>query len=369
MQTITDPLEHTTTYGYDPDRNRTSVTDADGNTTTYTYDASDQQVAVHRADGTTLRTTYWPDGTVKDQIDGAGHITHYEYDPLARESSVTDPLGRTKSYGYDGGGNRTTITDPEGRTTTMSYDAANQLTGISFSDGTTPNVSDITYDADGERTGENDGSGRWSWTWDSLHRLTSVTEGNSGTVSYQYNLRNEPTQITYPGGQNVARGYDDAGRWTSVTDWLGNTTTFGYDRSANLTTETLPASTGVVDAFTYAADDSLTAIKDTNASATLFSASYARDANRQLTSDSSTSPGSNYGYDALNRVCYAGPTAGSCSSPSTGAAPYSYDAADNLTDNGGSAQTFNAGDEITSASPPSVTITNPGIRARAPEPT
>ncbi len=348
-----DPLGHKTTSQYDPDQNLIASTDADGNTTTYTYDAADEQTAVHRADGTTLQTTYWPDGTVREQIDGAGHVTGYEYDPLGRVSAVTDPLRRTTRHGYDAAGNRITVTDPEGRITTTTYDAANEPTSITYSDGKTPNVTGITYDADGQRTGETDGSGAWSWTWDSLHRLTSVTEGNNGTVKYQYDLRNDVTGITYPDGHTVTRGYDDAGRWTSVTDWLGNTTTFSYNPDGNLTTETLPSATGITDTSTYANDDTLSSISDTHGASTMFAANYTRDANRQLKSDNSQpAPEGGYAYNALNQLCYAGSGTGSCTSPPAGASQYQYDSADNLTRMGATAQTFDAADELTSTSTP-----------------
>ena len=348
-----DPLGHKTTSQYDSDHKLIASTDANGNTTTNTYDAADEQTAVHRADGTTLQTTYWPDGTVKEQIDGAGHPTRYEYDPLGRVSAVTDPLGRTTQYGYDLAGNRITVTDPVGRVTATTYDAANEPTSITYSDGKTPNVAGITYDADGERTAETDGSGAWSWRWDSLHRLTNVTEGNSGTVKYQYDLRNSPTMITYPNGHSVTRGYDAAGRWTSVTDWLGNTTNFAYDPDGNMATETLPAGTGITDTSTYANDDTLSAINDKRGASTLFAANYTRDANRQLTGDSSqpTTEGG-YGYTALNQLCYAGTGTGSCTSPLSGATQYQYDSADNLVRMGATTQTFDAANELTSASAP-----------------
>ncbi len=349
-----DPLGHRTTSQYDPDQNLSASTDADGDTTTYTYDAADERTAVHRADGTTLQTTYWPDGTVREQIDGAGHATSYQYDPCGRVSAVTDPLGRTTRYGYDPAGNRITVTDPEGRVTTTTYDAANEPTSITYSDGKTPSVTGITYDADGQRIGMTDGSGTWSWTWDSLHRLTSVTEGNNGTVKYQHDLRNDPTTITYPDGHSVTRGYDAAGRWTSVTDWLGNTTTFSYDPDENITTETLPAGTGVIDTSTYANNDTLSSISDRRGADTLFAANYSRDANRQLTGDSSQPESENgYGYTALNQLCYTGTGTGSCASPPPGATQYQYDSADNLTRIGATTQTFDAADELTSTSTPS----------------
>jgi YD repeat-containing protein len=65
-----------------------------------------------------------------------------------------------------------------------------------------------------------------AWVWDSLHRLTSYTNGAGAQIQYGYNLRNLRTAMTYPGTFSVTRGYDDAGRLTSVQDWLSNTTSF-----------------------------------------------------------------------------------------------------------------------------------------------
>lgn len=43
--------------------------------------------------------------------------------------------------------------------------------------------------------------------------------------------------ITYPTGNVVTRGFDDAGRLNSVQDWLTpKATTFGYDSDGNWTT-------------------------------------------------------------------------------------------------------------------------------------
>jgi YD repeat-containing protein len=176
---------------------------------------------------------------------------------------VTDALGNATSYAYDGAGNRLTQQDPGGNCsatpktgcTTLTYDLANQLKTITYSDGVTPNVTNISYDGDGQRSGMADGTGTSAWVWDSLHRLTSYTNGAGAQVQYAYNLRNLPATVTYPGSLNVTRGYDNAGRLTSVQDWLSNTTAFGYDVNSNLTTETLPTASGVVDSFSFDAAD------------------------------------------------------------------------------------------------------------------
>ena len=82
-------------------------------------------------------------------------------------------------------------------------------------------------------------------------------------------------------------------------------------------------------------------------------ANYTRDANRQLSSDSSLSaPEGSYSYTALNQLCYAGNATTPCSAPPPGPTPYKYDSADNLIRLGVTTQTFDAAGELTSASAP-----------------
>ena len=360
VQTVTDPLGHATTYGYDADRHKTSVKDGDGNTTTSVYDLANELTQTERADSpqTTLTTDYNADGTVADQKDGKGNaVLSYGYDALARVTTVTDALSHVTTSTYDGTGNRLTQTDPGGSCTgtvsgctTFTYDADNEPLSITYSDGTTPGVSGVTYDADGHRTAMTDGTGTSSWTYDSLGRLTSSTNGNSAEVQWAYDLRNLPTTVTYPGGHAVTDGYDDAGRMTSVEDWLGtpNTTTFGYDADSNLTTETFPSGSGLVDTFGFNAADQMTSVSDVTGGTTLFSATYTRDANGQLASDTSVpSASGSFKYSPLNQLCYAGSSSSSaCASPPSGATAYGFDAADNLTTTGGATQAFNAADEL-----------------------
>ena len=373
---LTDPENHTTTWHYDPNQNLDRVTDADNNLTTSVYDADNELTQVKRADSpqTTLTTDYNPDGTVADQKDGKNNaIQMYAYDSLAHVTTVSDALNNVTTYVYDAYGNMLSKQDPGGNCsaqpaigcTAYSYDAANQLTGINYSDGVTPNVSGITYDRDGQRLTMTDGTGTSNYGWDSLHRMVSYTNGNGAQVQWLYNLRNLVTTIKYPGALNVTRGYDNAGRWTSVQDWNSNTTSFGYDANSNLTTETFPATSSVVDTFTFNAADQMTNVASVKGgNTTLFSAGYTRDLANQLTSDSSAASGTgSYKYTALNQLCYAGSSNGNaCSSPPTGSIAYKYDAADNLIQKGSTTQqAFNSADELcwtasssaSCASPPS----------------
>jgi RHS repeat-associated protein len=355
---VTDPLNGKTTYHYDPNQNLDAVTDADSNVTTNVYDLDNELTQVKRADSpqTNVTTDYNADGTVLDQKDGKGNpIMTYAYDSLARVTSVTDALNNVTTYTYDGNGNRLSKQDPGGNCsatpatgcTTFTYDASNELVAVTYSDGVTPNVSNISYDADGQRTGLSDGTGSSSWAWDSLHRMISYTNGNGAQVQWAYNLRNLPTTITYPGSLNAIRGYDSAGRLSSIQDWNSNTTTFGYDPNSNLTTETFPTASGVVDTSTFDNADRQTATTVTKV-VPLFTANYTRDPANQLTADTSASAGTgSYKYTPLNQLCYAGAAnLTACSSPPPGSTSYKYDAADNLIQSGSTQQAFNNADQV-----------------------
>jgi len=342
--TVTDQLGHQAKTTYDADGNAITVQDADGNVSQHAYDLANEQLSVTRADGTVTKTDYWPDGTVQDQVDGLGRATSYAYNGLAQLTSVTDPLGRQTQYTYDGAGNRLTLVDAQSKTTTYGHDAADELVSISYSDGVTPNVHDIQYDADGQRLQMIDGTGKSTWTWDSLHRMTNYTNGANQAVAYTYDLADHATTIAYPGGtgHNVTRGYDDAGRLHTVTDWLSHTTTFGYDPNSNETSEQYPNTTTANLGFNAA--DQLTSITDVQGTSnTLASFTYTRDGNGMVTSTTPTGVSQNpetYGYTGLNQL------------GGSNSAGYAYDPADNLTRFGSQVGSYDAANELTSMASP-----------------
>ena len=139
-----------------------------------------------------------------------------------------------------------------------------------------------------------------------------------------------------------------SGRWTKVTDWNTNTTSFKYDVNSNLTKETLPASTTVVDTYGYNPADGLTSISDKAGSTSIFSASYTYNSDLLLASDTAAPANqTKFKYTGLNQLCYAGSASSSgCATPPVGAEPFAYDAADNLTQLNTQTQQFNTADEL-----------------------
>lgn len=335
------PTQNQNVRHYDADGNLTSVTDGDNHTTNYSYDAAGEQTAVTQPNGSVQRTSYDGVGRKQFSYDGNNQQTYYSYDAAGRQVYVVDPLGRSTQYGYDAAGLLITKTDPSGRITTDGYDAAGELTSISYSDGVTPNVNSIGYDADGQRISMSDGSGASSWTYDTLHRLTSSTDGTSHTVGYGYDLGGRLTSIAYPNAAGtVSRGWDNANRLHTVTDWSGHTTTFNYDANSNLISEVYPNGTTATSNFDNA--NRLSGISDAptaTPTSPFASFGYGFDGADQITSVTSTgvpSDNHSYGYDPANRLTTV-----------DGSTNYGYDPADNpKTVPTGVSQTFDADNEV-----------------------
>jgi RHS repeat-associated protein len=335
---VTDALGHITTNTYDAAGNQASVTDPAGHTTTNTYDGLNHLVTVVAAGGATSTKTYDSDGNQIGQSDPLLHATTYGYDAQDRPVSSTDPASRTTSYGHDPAGNLTSMTDPTGRITTYGYDPANRRTTVTYSDGATPNVS-YTYTPAGQRASMVDGTGTTTYTYDSLDRLTALTNGAAQHSGYAYDLSGHLTTLTYPNTHTVTRGYDSAGRLTSITDWLGHTTTVAPDADGNTATTTY--GNAVVATSSFDATDQMSATSIAGPTGALASLTYTRDANSRVASAAPTGlPGSaeTYAYTARGQL----------SSVNTGT--YAYDAAGNPTTLAdGTTQAFSTANQLTTS--------------------
>jgi RHS repeat-associated protein len=342
---ITDPLAHTTKYTYDATGNLETVTDGNTHKTKYTYDADNEQTKVEEPNATMLETGYDKNGQITSQTDGLTHTTKYVRNALEQVAEVIDPRERKTTKEYDKAGNPTKIIDAASRTTTNTYDAANRLIEISYSDGHTHLVK-YEYNGDGALTHMTDGTGETSYTYDQLDRLTESKNGHGETVSYEYNLANQPTKITYPNTKAVIRAYDKDGRLETVRDWLEHTTKFTYDPDSEPIKTAFPG-TSDEDKYTYNEADQQSEVKMLKGTETLASLAYTRDSDGQVKKITSKSlPGEEkpeYTYDANNRLTKGGPTV------------YEYNKADNATEIGTGSYTYNAASELETG--PSVTYT------------
>lgn len=352
---ITDPLEGTTKYAYDAAGNVETITDPNSRKAKFTYNADNERTKLERPNGAVEETGYDGAGMVTSQTDGNKEKTIYVRNVLEQPIEVIDPLERKTTQTFDAAGNLKTKKDPDGRTTTYSYDNANRLKEIGYSDGVTPKAT-FGYDKNGNLTSMVDGTGESAYEYDQLDRLTHGKDGNGDTVSWEYDLGNEPIGLTYPNGKSISRLYDKAGRLESVTDWLGNTTSFAYNKDSELKATTFPSGTGNVDEYAFDRADRMSAVTMKKGAETLASLSYGRDKAGQIESLISKGlPGGeeeSFAYDENERLKTAG------------AGSYEYDNANNLTKAPGTTNAYDKASQLESATGATFTYDNEGERTK-----
>ena len=110
------------------------------------------------------------------------------------------------------------MTDTSG-TTNYTYDNLDLLITKQTPEGTL----NYTYDAAGNLASMTSGDGNVSvnYTWDSLNRLSTVTDnrltGTSNTTTYTYDTANNVVKMAYPNGVQATLNYDTLNRLTSLT--------------------------------------------------------------------------------------------------------------------------------------------------------
>lgn len=318
---VIDLLEQVTKYAYDPNGNLETLADPKSHKAKYTYNADDELTKVEKPNGDLLETGYDGAGQVTSQIDGNKNTTTYKRNVLELVTEVIDPLERKTALEYDLEGNLKSETDPDERKSSFSYDAADRLKEVSYSDGMTPTAK-FTYNKDSQLKTMSDGSGESIYSYDQLGRLIESENGHGNAVGYEYNLANEPIEITYPNGKVVSQAFDAAGRLERISDWLGHHITFAYNPDSGVKSTTFPEGTGNVDEYTYDRTDLLSEVNAKQGAETLASLGYTRDKagliEKQVSSGLPGAAELSFEYDANNRLTKAGGSS------------YEYDAADNL---------------------------------------
>ena len=208
------------------------------------------------------------------------------------------------------------MTTPDGARTTYLYNEENLLSRIKYADGA---VVRYTYDANGNRIGEEDENGaKTTFVYDALGRVVEVNgeeghhyayrydgEGNlieaedalGNRVSMEYdgngNLIKETNQL----GESRSYAYTPLGDVESITDEAGRTTCYQYQKGGLL--EKIRYADRTEEAFTYDANGNL----ETHTLATGFVLTYGYDSmDRIVEIMGSEGEKKSYTYDALGNV-------------------------------------------------------------------
>ncbi len=234
---VTDPLNHTTSFAYDNRGNVLSTTDPLSHKWQYTYTAlndlatvTDPRLNVAPCIPSCVTTYSYgsPNAFTHNVLTSIAdatplhNVTSFSYNDPVNPGLVTstlDPLSHQTSFTYDPRGLPHTVADHFGNTVTYDYDAAGRLSDVI--DAMTPSrMTTFTYDAANHlRTVQDPYNGAGAKT---IYAYDAV--GNRNTVQ---NARGFVTQY----------GYDAGNRLATVTDALlpaHRVTTYGYDVNDNL---------------------------------------------------------------------------------------------------------------------------------------
>ena len=211
---VTDPLSHTTTYGYDAASQFTTITKGT-QTVTLAYDDAGRRTSL----------TY-PNGVV----------TSYGYDNANRVLSITHVKAPTTieslTYTYDPTGNRLSQTRANAAASNLptavaaaqiTYDAANEL--LRWNNAT----NNLTYDNNGNLATETVGGVTTTYTWDSRNRLTGISKTGL-TASFVYDGLGRRKSKTV-NGSTTGFWYDGNDMYAELS---GTTPSFTYIRGLNI---------------------------------------------------------------------------------------------------------------------------------------
>ncbi|MCL2281580.1 MAG: hypothetical protein FWC25_02845 [Dehalococcoidia bacterium] len=115
--------------------------------------------------------------------------------------------------------------------TTFTYDTYGNLTSI-----VNTNITDVDGNLVAGTPGASSAAGRLATTfaYNNMSRLTSSTDANGNTTSYQHDILGRVTTIVNPDGTFVTKDYNDASNILTATDELGNQLKYYYDGFGNL---------------------------------------------------------------------------------------------------------------------------------------
>jgi RHS repeat-associated protein len=306
------------TYSYTANGKIENVVDANGNRAKYVYDGFDR-----------LQRWYFPNPA------GAPNYNPF-YGEVWGSGASTPTWQDFEEYSYDANGNRLSLRKRDGTTIAYTYDALNRMTKKDLPTRTGlhwMHRRDVYYGFDLRglqtyaRFGSHSGDGI-SYSYDGFGRLigeTQNSDGNSRTVSSQYDANGNRTRLTYPNGHTFDYGYDRLNRHVSLVnngaqeglfsynargllearDWTrwtlsDNRSSFGYDDAGRLSSLAIDVHNTARDvSWSFSRNPASQIIREDQDNGT-----YAWDRHTSLTRDYATNGLNQYTGAGSDDLCY-----------------------------------------------------------------
>jgi RHS repeat-associated protein len=352
---ITYPDSTSVSFAYDSRGRRTAVTDQNGKVTSYAYDDADRLISTTDAALNVTTYVYDLENNLTSITDAASHTTSFVYDAFGRVTQTAFPSSLTENYVYDVIGNLTSKTDRKNQTILYVYDALNRLSHKGYPDATGV---DYVYDLASKIKQVTDPTGSYGFAYDNMGRLIGTstqyaflagTPAPTFSNSYTYDAASNRTGFTAPDGSTTTYAYDTLKRLTTLTNSLAGQFSFGYDALNRRTALNRP--NGVDTSYGYDSLSRLLNVLHKAGAVTLDGAGYIYDdaGNRTAKTNYLNNITEQYTYDPTYQLMQV--AQGTMTSES-----YSYDAVGNkLSSLGMSLYTYNSSNELTST--PAATFT------------
>jgi len=244
---ITNALDITTSFEYDPNGNLASVIYPDSSEEIYVYDSQGNMTSFLDGTGKLSTYSYNESGRITEFKNALGDITSFSYDPNLNVASVTnaenvaavsfdrDLMGRIKkqtypdgsfeNYEYDPAGKVTSFTNRKGETVSLLYDNTGRLEWKNYSSEKELN---FHYDLAGYFVGVEEFIGNTIASYtiyerDLSHRVHRVKVPGKITpetydISYAYDAADNRIFMAYPDGYALKYQYDGANRLIQISD-------------------------------------------------------------------------------------------------------------------------------------------------------
>ncbi len=302
LKTVTDPLNHSTTFDYDTAGNTVKITDANNKITICTYDLMNRVKTVTDADSKVTSYAYDNMGNLISITDANNHTTTFDYDEQNQLVKTTNPLGEQKFYSYDINGNLSMLVSPNGAQIKFYNNPANLTEKKFLPEGTVT----YTYDQEYNLTQAQNNDSALTFTYDPLSRLTQArtvgTVQPTTIINYVYDLNSNLTSMTDPAGIITNYVYDTLNRLTDITDTNGvYISSYTYDGLSRRTCKSIPnIATPLSTNYTYDIASQLKSITNSSVNINNYYDSYDNVGNRLSMSDINGLH--NYSYDNVYRL-------------------------------------------------------------------
>lgn len=243
LTSMTNPMGYTVHYGYNRDNRIKTFTDEEGYSTHVTYnddgmahriktDLTDKSIRYELANRQTVFIDYLPDGN--------NQFSTYKWDERGRViEKVGNCCGFSSKLTYDDDDNVIRSEDANGHATTYTYDQRGNM--LSATDALS-NTEYYTYESTFNNvTSYTDRKGNtYTFTYDANGNLSATNGSLNTSTQYTYNQYGQVLTFTDANNNTTHFAYDSFGNLLSTTDALGHTTAMAYTLQGMIQSITTP---------------------------------------------------------------------------------------------------------------------------------